>query len=160
SQMEVAEGRRITTHLSLWVRFPVKGQERTALLVWTTTPWTLTSNVAVAGNPELAYLQARHRRWAYFVAKPNFERDGVPDLRVEGKRETHTLPSIRTILKGSGSVEVLAELPGRELLGLEYSGPFDALPPQQTPGGLFPYGATGDGRSPAAAHRVIPWDQV
>ena len=51
SQMEVAEGRRITTHTSVFVRFPVKGQENTALLVWTTTPWTLTSNVAVAVNP-------------------------------------------------------------------------------------------------------------
>src|SRR5262249_15473258 len=160
SQMEVAEGRRITTHLSLWVRFPVKGQERTALLVWTTTPWTLTSNVAVAVNPELTYLQVRHGDWTYYVAKANFERERLQDLQVEGKRETHTLPSIRSILKGSGNVEVLAELPGRDLLGLEYSCPFDALPPPQTPGGLFPYGATGDGRSPAAAHRVIPWDQV
>jgi isoleucyl-tRNA synthetase len=160
SQMEVAEGRRITTHLSLWVRFPVKGQERTALLVWTTTPWTLTSNVAVAVNPELTYLKVRHGDWTYYVAKANFERDRVQDLQVEGKRETHNLPSIRTILKGSGTVDVLEELPGRELLGLTYTGPFDELPPQQAPGGLFPYGATGSGRTPAAAHRVIPWSQV
>ena len=33
------------------VRFPISGDEKTALLVWTTTPWTLTSNVAVAVNP-------------------------------------------------------------------------------------------------------------
>ena len=69
SQMEVAEGRRITTHTSVFVRFPVSGQEKTALLVWTTTPWTLTSNVAVAVNPEMTYLKVRHGDWIYYVAK-------------------------------------------------------------------------------------------
>ena len=145
SQMEVAEGRRITTHTSVFVRFPIKGEARTALLVWTTTPWTLTSNVAVAVNPEMKYLRVRHGEWTYYVAKANFERDRVQDLQVEGKHETHRLPSIRTILKGSGSLDVLGELSGRELLGLEYEGPFDALAGAQ--------GAAG-------SHRVIPWGEV
>ncbi|MBF0322446.1 MAG: class I tRNA ligase family protein [Magnetococcales bacterium] len=43
SQMEVAEGRKITEHTSVYVRFPILGREREAFLVWTTTPWTLTS---------------------------------------------------------------------------------------------------------------------
>src|ERR1700688_61835 len=47
--------------------------------------------------------------------------------------ESHKLPSIRTILKGSGGVELLEELSGRELLGLTYNGPFDNLPAQNTP---------------------------
>ncbi len=160
SQMEVAEGRRITAHTSVFVRFPVKNQERTALLVWTTTPWTLTSNVAVAVNPEMTYLKVRHGDWIYYVAKANFERDRVQDLQVEGKHETHKLPSIRTILKGSGGVEVLQELSGRDLLGLTYTGPFDELPAQQTPGGIFPYGETGGGKTPAESHRVIAWREV
>ena len=100
SQMEVAEGRRITTHTSVFVRFPIKGQEKTALLVWTTTPWTLASNVAVAVNPDMTYVKVRHGDWIYYIAKANFERDRVQDLQVEGKHETHKLPSIRTILKG------------------------------------------------------------
>ena len=163
SQMEVAEGRRITTHTSVFVRFPIRGQsgpEKTALLVWTTTPWTLTSNVAVAVNPEMTYLKVRHGEWTYYVAKANFERDRVQDLQVEGKRETHKLPSIRTILKGSGGVEVLEEMPGRDLLGLTYDGPFDGLPAQNAPGGVFPYGETGGGSTAAAAHRVIAWSAV
>jgi isoleucyl-tRNA synthetase len=160
SQMEVAEGRRITTHTSVFVRFPVRGQEKTALLVWTTTPWTLTSNVAVAVNPEMTYLKVRHGEWTYYVAKANFERDRLQDLQVEGKHETHKLPSIRTILKGSGGVEVLEEMPGRDLLGLTYDGPFDGLPAQNTPGGVFPYGETGGGATAAAAHRVIAWSAV
>jgi isoleucyl-tRNA synthetase len=160
SQMEVAEGRRITTHTSVFVRFPLKGEERTALLVWTTTPWTLTSNVAVAVNPEMTYLKVRHGDWIYYVAKANFEHDRVQDLQVEGKHETHKLPSIRTILKGTGPVEVLEELPGRDLLGLTYSGPFDELPAQNTPGGVFPYGVTGEGRTSAESHRVIAWSAI
>jgi len=160
SQMEVAEGRRITAHTSVFVRFPIRGREKTALLVWTTTPWTLTSNVAVAVNPEMTYLKVRHGDWMYYVAKANFERDRVQDLQVEGKHETHKLPSIRTILKGSGGVEVLEELPGRDLLGLTYSGPFDELPAQNAPGGVFPYGVTGSGTTSAASHRVIAWSEV
>jgi isoleucyl-tRNA synthetase len=170
SQMEVAEGRRITAHTSVFVRFPVTAggkttgatgdHEPTALLVWTTTPWTLTSNVAVAVNPEMTYLKVRHGDWIYYVAKANFEHDRVQDLQVEGKHETHKLPSIRTILKGSGPVEVLEELPGRDLLGITYRGPFDELPAQNTPGGVFPYGSTGEGKTSAESHRVIAWSQI
>ena len=143
SQMEVVEGRRITAHTAVFVRFPVRGQERTALLVWTTTPWTLTSNVAVAVNPYMTYLKVRHGDWTYYVAKENFERERVQDLHVEGMRETHKLPSIRAILKGSGAVEVLQELPGDSLLGLAYEGPFDELAAQHP-----------------ESHRVIAWEQV
>ncbi len=160
SQMEVAEGRRITAHTSVFVRFPIIDQEKTALLIWTTTPWTLTSNVAVAVNPEMTYVRVRHNDWYYFIAKANFEEDRMQDLQVEGKHEMHKLPSIRTILKGSGSVEVVAELPGSELVGLRYRGPFDELPAQNMPGGLFPYGETGDGKTSAESHRVIAWSEV
>lgn len=160
SQMEVAEGRRITAHISVFVRFPIRGREKTALLVWTTTPWTLTSNVAVAVNPEMTYLKVRHGDWQYYVAKENFERERVQDLQAEGKQEIRKLPSIRTILKGTATVEVLEELPGDALLGLTYQGPFDDLPAQQQPGGVFPYGETGGGKSSAESHRVIAWKEI
>jgi len=160
SQMEVAEGRRITAHTAVFVRFPIRGREKTALLVWTTTPWTLTSNVAVAVNPEMTYLKVRHGDWEYYVAKGNFERERVQDLQVEGKHETHKLPSIHTILKGNRGVEVLQELPGQELLGLTYQGPFDDLPAQERAGGVFRYGETGEGKSAVEAHRVIAWKEV
>jgi isoleucyl-tRNA synthetase len=160
SQMEMAEGRRITTHTSVFVRFPLKGQEKTALLIWTTTPWTLTSNVAVAVNPEMTYLKVKHGDCFYYVAKGNFEKDRVQDLTVEGKHETHKLPSIRTILKGSRGAEVVEELPGKDLVGLTYTGPFDELPAQQTKGGVFPYGETGGGKTAAATHRVIAWKEI
>jgi isoleucyl-tRNA synthetase len=58
SQMEIdTEGYQDTTHTSLYVKFPLV-DENAALLVWTTTPWTLTSNVAAAVHPELTYAYA------------------------------------------------------------------------------------------------------
>jgi isoleucyl-tRNA synthetase len=42
-------------HPSLYVRFPLRGREGEALVVWTTTPWTLPANVAVAVKPDADY---------------------------------------------------------------------------------------------------------
>jgi isoleucyl-tRNA synthetase len=161
SQMEVTEGRRITKHTSVFVRFPLRGRDKQALLVWTTTPWTLTSNVAAAVNPTMTYLEVRHGEWSYFVGKGNFAAERVQQLEAGGQRETHKLPSLRKLLEGTGPVEVVRELPGSELLALAYDGPFDRLEAQQRPGGLTPYGPTGDGSSTAIdGHRVIAWDEV
>ena len=43
------------TEKSAFVRFKVKGEENTWLYAWTTTPWTLPSNVALCVNPEETY---------------------------------------------------------------------------------------------------------
>src|SRR5262249_22763222 len=51
-------------------------------------------------------------------------------------------------------------LPGRAMLGIQYEGPFDDLPAQNIPGGLFPYGETGAKESAAKSHRVVPWHAV
>jgi isoleucyl-tRNA synthetase len=161
SQMEVAEGRKITRHTAVFVRFPLVDRERQALLVWTTTPWTLTSNVAAAVNPEMTYLEIGHGEWTYFVGKENFQRERVQDLEAAGKRERHKLSPLHKLLENSAEVEVRRELPGSELLGLRYHGPFDHLPAPQRPGGLTE--ATGDadgGPSAVDGHRVIPWDEV
>ena len=47
---------------SVFVKFPLGDRPRENLLVWTTTPWTLTSNVGAAVNPELTYLKVRTGR--------------------------------------------------------------------------------------------------
>ena len=65
SDHELAQGYETVIDPSVYVRFPVAGgplAERhpgVALLVWTTTPWTLVSNTAVAVNPESAYVVGR-----------------------------------------------------------------------------------------------------
>ncbi len=58
SNMEAAEGYRNVGHLSATLRLPITspGHEGEDLLVWTTTPWTLSSNVAAAVHPDLTYV--------------------------------------------------------------------------------------------------------
>lgn len=160
SQMEVAEGRKITRHTSVFVRFPLVGQDKKALLVWTTTPWTLSSNVAAAVNPEMTYLEVRHGEWTYYLGKENYERDRVQNLEAAGHRESHKLQSLHALLKGSGTTEVLRELQGEELVGLAFHGPFDHFEAQQRPGGLNAYGAGPSDKSSVESHRVIPWSDV
>jgi isoleucyl-tRNA synthetase len=118
----VTEGYQEVTHLSLTARLPVAGRTGEYLLVWTTTPWTLTSNVAVAVHPELTYVQVKERNGAsYYVAKDRLE----------------------AVTAGRPKVSVVRELPGRDLVGWTYEGPFDDLPAQQ-----------------GVTHRVIPWTDV
>ncbi len=58
SNMEtLAEDYQETSHLSLYVRFPLEDRPGEYLLVWTTTPWTLAANVAAAVHPDLPYVK-------------------------------------------------------------------------------------------------------
>jgi isoleucyl-tRNA synthetase len=106
SNMEIAtEGYRDLRHLSVTVRFPLTSgdHEGEDLLVWTTTPWTLSSNVAAAVHPELIYqlveIDAR-RGWVSAGSRARVARDA----------------------------QVLREVRGEELIGLTYDAPFDDFP--------------------------------
>jgi isoleucyl-tRNA synthetase len=105
SSHEVASGYRDVEDPSVFVRLPVEAggplSEGDGLLVWTTTPWTLISNAAVAVNPEMTYVRARVGEEVLVVAEPLRER-----------------------VLGEGA-EVLVSFPGSELAGLAYSPPFD-----------------------------------
>ncbi|NOT01803.1 MAG: isoleucine--tRNA ligase [Phycisphaerales bacterium] len=144
SQMEMNEGYRATEHLSVFVRFPLLERKGEALLVWTTTPWTLTSNVAAAVKPDMVYVKVRCGEWVYYVGKGNFEaarKQPVGDAGGAGP----SLMSIQAIFKNAGGFEVLGTVRGEELVGLRYTGPFDHL----------------DGAAVAREHhRVIAWDAV
>ncbi len=106
----VTEGYRELTHPSVTVRFPLRGRENESLLIWTTTPWTLTSNVAAAVGPELTYVKVRQGDEILYLAK-----GALPILE--------------------GAYEVLDEMKGEDLVGLTYDGPFDELEAQQELGG-------------------------
>src|SRR5690606_7238563 len=56
SSHEVAQGYEEVADPSVFVRFPVKDQPGTFFLVWTTTPWTLPGNVAIAVNRRSTYV--------------------------------------------------------------------------------------------------------
>jgi len=107
----VTEGYREIVHPGLFLRFPLIDRPGESLLVWTTTPWTLTSNVVAAVHPEYTYVKVRDRGGILYLAKalvPTLVRDAVL----------------------SGGQEVLEELPGARLVGWKYQGPFDELPAQ------------------------------
>ena len=56
SSHEVAQGYKDVKQTTAFVKFKVVGQENTFILAWTTTPWTLPSNVALCMNPEFDYV--------------------------------------------------------------------------------------------------------
>ena len=72
--MEIIEGRKLVPHTSVFVRFPLKDRANEYILVWTTTPWTLTSNVAAAVNVRIDYVKLQAFDGAiYYFAKENLE---------------------------------------------------------------------------------------
>jgi isoleucyl-tRNA synthetase len=58
-------------HPSLYVRFPLKGRDGEALVVWTTTPWTLPANVAAAVNPHADYGLLENGQWVAVALFPD-----------------------------------------------------------------------------------------
>ena len=58
SSHEVAQGYKDVVDPSVYVRFPVRGEEGVSLVGWTTTPWTLLSNAALAVHPDVDYVRA------------------------------------------------------------------------------------------------------
>src|SRR5919109_5374769 len=65
----VTEGYQEVTHTSIFLKFPLVDRPGEALLVWTTTPWTLAANVAALVHPELTYVKVRQGTDVYYVAK-------------------------------------------------------------------------------------------
>lgn len=59
SSHEVAQGYEEVEDPSVFARFKIKGQDKTSFLVWTTTPWTLISNVALAFGENVEYAKVR-----------------------------------------------------------------------------------------------------
>ena len=173
SQMEVADGRKLTVHRSCFVRFPiiregkdvaVAGKDQEYLLIWTTTPWTLTSNVAAAVNPELDYVKLRSKRdgGVYYFARDNLDFQRLAKEFKEGfGRPEWTwpagVPKLKTIgqfFKEIGGFEVEATIKGADMIGWRYAGPFDDLPAQSKPGGV-PFDQSVRDKSGIACHRVI-----
>jgi len=74
SQSEVTEGYKDVTDISATVTFPSKNRPGVSYLAWTTTPWTLPGNAALAVHPDLEYVQLSIGAAHYIVAKPTVER--------------------------------------------------------------------------------------
>jgi isoleucyl-tRNA synthetase len=109
SSAEVAMGYEDVVDPSVYVRLPLRDEEGTSLLVWTTTPWTLISNAAVAANPNVEYAT----------------------VETNGERLVFAKDLLDKVL-GEGNYEVLSTRTGRDLEGLKYRRPFDYVPVEET----------------------------
>jgi len=98
SDHEVAQGYAQATDPSLYVKFPLKDEPGTYFLVWTTTPWTLPGNVALAVNPQFEYVQIRQDGEDLILARDLLEQSILGDYEIvktiEGKNLVgrHYLP--------------------------------------------------------------------
>jgi len=104
SSGEVGQGYRTVDDPSVYVAFPVVGEENLSLLVWTTTPWTLPSNMYAAVNPQLDYVIAANE---------------------EGRRFVLAKGLIEALSKKLGALTVERAMKGTDLFGLAYRPPFD-----------------------------------
>ncbi len=95
SSHEVAQGYKDVEDPSVFVKFPVEGQENTYFLVWTTTPWTLPSNVALAVKEDYTYVKV--------------EQGGDKIILAEGRL---------SVLKEDYTV--IEKIQGKDLKGIKY----------------------------------------
>jgi len=98
---------------SVHVRFRLKGDPSTSILAWTTTPWTLPGNVALAVGEDVDYVKVRQQ-----------EAGGSPP----GTSEHLILAEARLDVL-EGEYEVVQRLKGSELVGLDYEPLYSYLPP-------------------------------
>ena len=107
-EMSDADANKDVTHIAIFFKCPIKNSNND-MLVWTTTPWTLTSNVAIAVNPELEYNIVKVK---------------------SSNRNIIVCASAMKVLKDD-AVEVLETKKGSELVGLTYETCFPELKQQQ-----------------------------
>ena len=113
SSHELAQGYDTVQTNSVFVTFPLDQDPKRQLVVWTTTPWTLLSNVAVAVHPDLEYGE--------------YEIDGIRYIAAAA-----LAGSVHVGGKPLASGTRVAGYPGRELIGTRYRRPLDAVPlPQE-----------------------------
>ena len=103
SSHEVALGYDDVTEPAVYIKFPIREHPGEFLLAWTTTPWTIPGNVALAVGAELGYVRARVGDEVYYLAES----------------------VVRPVL--GDDFEILQRMPGRELEGVRYSPPFPYL---------------------------------
>lgn len=100
------EGYAELVHPSVYVKAKIKGRENEFLLIWTTTEWTLLSNIAAAVNPNINYVKAKKGNEIYYIS--------------EG-----------TAIKLGKEYSVVSKLKGADLVGLEYESFFPDIEVQK-----------------------------
>src|SRR3989344_1612697 len=93
------------THKAVYIQFPVLGRSEEYLLVWTTTPWTIPANIAIAVDATFDYALVE---------------------AVSGKRFWIVKERVEAIFGKEGTV--VKTVKGKELVGFTYTSPFDEIP--------------------------------
>lgn len=108
---EVGQGYKKVDDPSITVRFPIKGQDNTSFLAWTTTPWTLPSNIALAVKAKADYVTVKLEDGSKVVLA----------AELVGK------------LIGDAEHEIVDTKKGSDLVGTEYEPPFRYAAPTDGP---------------------------
>tara|TARA_Y100000310_G_scaffold343598_1_gene452017 strand:+ start:2826 stop:5675 length:2850 start_codon:yes stop_codon:yes gene_type:complete len=95
----VTEGYKEVTHQALFMQFPVKGKQDEYFLIFTTTPWTVPANVAIAVNANLNYVKVESKGKKYWLSEKRLE-------ELEGNHK------------------ILEKKKGSKLKGMEYEMPY------------------------------------
>jgi isoleucyl-tRNA synthetase len=95
----VTEGYKEVTHSALFMRFPVKGKKNEYFLIFTTTPWTVPANVAIAVNKDINYVKAENEGKYYWLAE-------------------------KRLLELKGEHKIIEKKKGKELEGMKYEMPY------------------------------------
>ncbi len=110
---------------SVYVKFPLVGHPNTFLLIWTTTPWTLPANLAVAFNSTIQYAQIRVGDESYILSNA-------------------LISQVSWKCKWEG-YEIIRSLDGEQLVQMEYHHPFCARTGKLLAGDDFVENSTGTG---------------
>ncbi|WP_213318239.1 isoleucine--tRNA ligase [Chlamydiifrater volucris] len=113
SNFEAGQNYKDVEDPSVVVKFPLKDC-RTNLLVWTTTPWTLVSNMGVAVGENITYLKIRRRE------------NGEEFILGQGCLERW--------FKDRSDIDILEKIPGKSLEGLAYEPPFSVFEQKRSEG--------------------------
>ena len=109
SSAEVAMGYEDVVDPSVYVKLPLEEDPATSLLIWTTTPWTLISNTAVAAAPNVEYATVQTNGEKLIMARELLDK-----------------------VLGESNYEVLSATEGRNLEGKKYQRPFDYVPVEES----------------------------
>ncbi|MBT6813779.1 MAG: isoleucine--tRNA ligase, partial [Anaerolineae bacterium] len=116
SDHEVNQGYQDVEEESVFVRLPLVDEEGTSLLVWTTTPWTLPGNVAVAAGGDVDYVKVER------------------DVQLNGSKTKERLILARDLVEkvfGEEEVKVVDTFKGKKLQGVKYNPLFTFMPPDK-----------------------------
>jgi len=93
------EGYKDVTHSAVFMQFPLKDNPEEYFLIFTTTPWTIPANVAIAVNKDITYVKIENDELKYWIAEKRLE-------------------------EINGDYKILEKKKGKELEGLEYIMPY------------------------------------